>query len=117
MRVLVLLIVSGVLAGSAIPCGVVTGAEAKSIWRIVRETNKARPVPIRLLGPDSLAVSDRAIWVSANSGSRVARVDPRTLKVVARWHVGKNPFPAAFAFGDVWVPVSGGRTIVRFHIG
>jgi DNA-binding beta-propeller fold protein YncE len=111
-----------------------------------------------VLGPDSLVVSPRGIWVAANSGDVVVRLNPRTLKVVAKikvgfhpgnpaiaadgtvfvpvvgegrvvridparnrvigtWYVGKNPFPAAFAFGDIWVPVSGGTSLVRFHVG
>jgi YVTN family beta-propeller protein len=136
----------------------VGNAAGKSIWRVDPTTNLARPIPTGLYGPESLAVSDRAIWVTAGSGSTVVRINPRTLNVVARvkvgfgpnnpaiaadgsvfvpnhgdgtvsridaarnrvigtWRVGPAPFPAAFAFGDVWVPVRGGRTIVRFHVG
>jgi hypothetical protein len=37
--------------------------------------------------------------------------------VVATFEVGPYPYPAAAAFGDVWVPVSGGTTVARFHVG
>jgi DNA-binding beta-propeller fold protein YncE len=136
----------------------VGNATGRNIWRIDPATNNARAVPTGLLGPDSLAVSPRGIWVAANSGDVVVRLNTRTLKVAARvkvgfhpgnpafagdgsvfvpvvgegtvvridparnkvvgtWRVGKNPFPALFAFGDIWVPVSGGTSLVRFHVG
>jgi hypothetical protein len=47
----------------------------------------------------------------------VSRIDPARSKVVATYKVGPKPFPAATAFGDVWVPVSGGNQVVRFHVG
>jgi hypothetical protein len=37
--------------------------------------------------------------------------------VVGTWEVGANPFPAAFAFGDIWVPANGGTNVTRFHVG
>ncbi len=47
----------------------------------------------------------------------MSRIDSRRNKVVATFRVGPKPFPAAAAFGDVWVPVTGGRQVVRFHVG
>jgi hypothetical protein len=38
-------------------------------------------------------------------------------QVVGTIAVGQKPFPAAFAFGDVWVPSYGGREVYRIHIG
>jgi len=31
--------------------------------------------------------------------------------------VGTTPFPAAAAFGDIWVPSAGGTEVYRIHIG
>ncbi len=108
--------------------------------------------------PDSVAVSDRAVWVASGAGREVVRLNPRTLKVVARFRVGlgphnpavapdgsvfvpsnlsgtvsridparnrvvetfkvgPEPFPAAEAFGDIWVPAAGGAQVVRIHVG
>lgn len=115
-------------------------------------------MPVGLLSPDSIAVSDAAIWVTSSADLVAVRLNPKTLRVVARvtvglgpsdaaiagdgsvfvpnngdgtvsridpvrskvvatYKVGPNRYPAATAFGDVWVPVSGGRQVVRFHVG
>jgi hypothetical protein len=47
----------------------------------------------------------------------VSRIDPARSRVVATYKVGPKPYPAATAFGDVWVPLAGGRQVVRFHVG
>jgi YVTN family beta-propeller protein len=111
-----------------------------------------------MFAPSSLAVSETAVWVATSLGSQVVRLDPKTLKVVARIKVGLNPsnpaiapdgsvfvpnnvdgtvsridparnrviatikvgprpFPAAQAFGDIWVPVTRGNRVVRIHVG
>ena len=31
--------------------------------------------------------------------------------------VGSQPFPIAFAFGDIWVPIYGGHDVDRIHVG
>ena len=121
-------------------------------------TNRARAVPVGLLSPDSIAVSDTAIWVTSSADLDAVRLNPKTLRVVARvkvglgpsnaaiagdgsvfvpntadgtvsridparntvvatYRVGPKPFPGAVAFGDVWVPLGGGRQVVRFHVG
>jgi YVTN family beta-propeller protein len=46
----------------------------------------------------------------------VSRIDPATNKVVDTLSVGSMPFPIAFAFGDIWVPISGGRDVDRIHV-
>jgi len=65
----------------------------KNVWRIDPATNKARAVPTGLLGPDSLAVSDRALWVAARIGS--SRQEPG---VSRRVHACVSP--SAFTFGS-----------------
>jgi YVTN family beta-propeller protein len=47
----------------------------------------------------------------------VLRIDPVTNKVVGTITVGSKPFPAASAFGDVWVPSYGGQEVYRIHVG
>jgi DNA-binding beta-propeller fold protein YncE len=135
-----------------------SGHDGRSIYRVDPATNRARAVPVGLSAPDSLAVSDAAIWVASSADTKVVRLNPKTLKVVARvkvglgpsnpaiapdgsvfvpnlaggtvsridparnkvvatFKVGPKPFPAAQAFGDIWVPISGGSQVVRFHVG
>jgi len=69
------------------------------------------------LGPSNAAIaSDGSVFVP-NADGTVSRIDPARNKVVATFKVGPRPYPAASAFGDVWVPLSGGRQVVRFHVG
>jgi YVTN family beta-propeller protein len=70
------------------------------------------------LGPANAAIAaDGSVFVPNNVDGTVSRIDPARNKVVATYKVGPSPYPAATAFGDVWVPVSGGRQVVRFHVG
>ena len=39
------------------------------------------------------------------------------LRRIVSLQVGPKPFPAAQAFGDIWVPVSGGTQVMRIHAG
>jgi hypothetical protein len=36
--------------------------------------------------------------------------------VINTTDVGPRPFPAASAFGDIWVPSSGGTDVYRVHV-
>jgi YVTN family beta-propeller protein len=68
--------------------------------------------------PNNPAIAvDGSVFVPNHGDATVSRIDPVRNRVVAAWKVGPQPFPAAFAFGDVWVPVSGGTSVVRFHVG
>jgi YVTN family beta-propeller protein len=70
------------------------------------------------LGPSNAAIAgDGSVFVPNNADGTVSRIDPVHNKVVATYRVGPKPFPAAAAFGDVWVPLSGGRQVVRFRVG
>jgi hypothetical protein len=55
--------------------------------------------------------------VPNNADGTVSRIDPHRNKVAATFKVGPKPFPAATAFGDVWVPITGGKQVVRLHVG
>jgi DNA-binding beta-propeller fold protein YncE len=57
------------------------------------------------------------VFVPNTVDGTVSRIDPARNTVVATYKVGPTPYPAATAFGDVWVPVSGGTQVVRFHVG
>lgn len=68
--------------------------------------------------PENAAIAgDGTVFVPSVTGDTVSRIDPATNKVVDTIAVGKNPFPAAYAFGDIWVPSSGGRDVYRIHVG
>jgi YVTN family beta-propeller protein len=70
------------------------------------------------LGPSNPAVApDGSIFVPNHLSGTVSRIDPDRNRVGATLKVGPKPFPAAQAFGNVWVPVSGGSEVVRIHVG
>ena len=69
-------------------------------------------------GPDNAAVAaDGTVFVPNVTAGTVSRIDPATNKVVDTIPVGPKPFPIAYAFGDIWVPISGGRDVYRIHLG
>jgi YVTN family beta-propeller protein len=69
-------------------------------------------------GPSNPAIAaDGSVFVPNHGEGTVSRIDPARNRVVATWKVGPAPFPAALAFGDVWVPVSGATSVVRIHVG
>jgi YVTN family beta-propeller protein len=68
--------------------------------------------------PENAAVADDGTVFVPNLGANtLSRIDPATNKVVNVIHVGIKPFPAANAFGDIWVPSAGGSDLYRVHIG
>jgi YVTN family beta-propeller protein len=88
---------------------------------VVRISPRTLKVVARIkvgLGPSNPAIaSDGTVFVPNNADGTVSRIDPRRNRVVATFRVGSHPYPAATAFGDVWVPASGGRQVVRFPVG
>jgi YVTN family beta-propeller protein len=69
-------------------------------------------------GPENAAVAaDGTVFVPNVGSDTVSRIDPATNSVIETIPVGSKPFPAAFAFGDIWVPSSGGTELYRLHAG
>jgi virginiamycin B lyase len=59
-------------------------------------------------GPDWLAISDDAVWVSNAHLRSVQRIDPRTNKFIAKIEFPAEPCSGlTFAFGTLWVPLCG----------
>ena len=83
-----------------------------------RRRTGAKAVPVGLLSPDSVAVSDTAIWVTSSADRFAVRLDPRTMRVVARVKVGLGPSNAAIAGdGSVFVPNNADGTVSRIDRG
>jgi YVTN family beta-propeller protein len=69
-------------------------------------------------GPENPAVApDGTVFVPNVFDDTVSRIDPATNSVIETIPVGVKPFPAASAFGDIWVPSSGGTEVYRLHAG
>jgi YVTN family beta-propeller protein len=68
--------------------------------------------------PENAAVADDGtVFVPNLLDNTVSRIDPTTNTVIATIPVGATPFPAANAFGDIWVPAAGATEVYRLHIG
>jgi YVTN family beta-propeller protein len=67
--------------------------------------------------PENPAVADDgAVFVPNVGANTVSRIDPATNRVIGTIAVGLMPFPAANAFGDIWVPCVGDNVVDRIHI-
>jgi YVTN family beta-propeller protein len=53
-------------------------------------------------GPNELAAAFGSIWVSNHHGASVSRIDPKTLKVIAKIGVGVQPANIAIGLGALW---------------
>jgi YVTN family beta-propeller protein len=53
--------------------------------------------------PSALTSDGRSIWAADNVARGLARIDPRTNRVVQRFSIGADPFAIAWGFGSLWV--------------
>jgi YVTN family beta-propeller protein len=53
--------------------------------------------------PSALASDGRSVWAADNAAQGLARIDPRTNRVVQRISIGADPFAIAWGFGSLWV--------------
>ena len=66
--------------------------------------------------PDWLAI-DESVWVSNYPKNTVARLDPKTNKVLAMIEVGSQPCSGlAVGFGSLWVPLCGKQALARVDL-
>ena len=66
--------------------------------------------------PDWIAI-DESVWVSNLPKNTVARLDPKTNKVLAMISVGSKPCSGlATGFGSLWVPLCGDQALARVDL-
>lgn len=96
----------------------VSNANSGTVSRIDPATRKVvATIPVGG-NPENPAVArDGTVFVPNFLDGTVSRIDPATNEVVDTIAVGEKPFPAATAFGDVWVPSYGGQDVYRIHVG
>jgi streptogramin lyase len=62
---------------------------------------------IRVPGvPDAVLVADSAVWVAEFSSRRILRIDPKTMRIVARIPLGSRPFSLVAFAGKIWAAVA-----------
>lgn len=88
----------------------VTDHTAGKLLRIDPRTNRITG-SVALPGADWVTAAAGSLWVSQETNV-VARVDPKTLKVLARVPVKRNPLGSAVVDGNLWVPCIDANTIV-----
>jgi virginiamycin B lyase len=66
--------------------------------------------------PDWIAI-DESVWVSNYPKNTVARLDPKSNKVIAMVPVGNKPCSGlATGFGSLWVPLCGDQALARVDL-
>ena len=66
--------------------------------------------------PDWIAI-DESVWVSNYPKNSVARLDPKTNKVIATVEVGSKPCSGlAIGSGSLWVPLCGDQALARVDL-
>ena len=89
----------------------VTDHTLGKLVRIDPRTNRVTG-SVELPGVDWVTEAAGSLWVSEETNV-VARVDPATLKVLARVPVMRNPLGSAVVRGQLWVPcIDGGAVVV-----
>jgi YVTN family beta-propeller protein len=118
-RVSTVLVGNGPHATAVSPTAVwVSNSDDNTVSRIDPSTRKVvATIPVGK-DPDNAAIAgDGTVFVPNVAGGTVSRIDPATNQVIDTIAVGSQPFPIAFAFGDIWVPIYGGRDVDRIHVG
>jgi virginiamycin B lyase len=66
--------------------------------------------------PDWIAI-DESVWISNGPKNTVARIDPKSNKVIGTVTVGNKPCSGlATGFGSLWVPICGDQTLARVDL-
>jgi DNA-binding beta-propeller fold protein YncE len=88
----------------------VTDHTAGTLIRVDPRTNRVTG-RVKLPGADWVTPAAGSLWVSEETNV-VARVDSRTLKVLARVPVKHNPLGSAVVHGQLWVPCIDSNAVV-----
>jgi len=83
------------------------------LWRISPVTGRILATVSLPFPPGGVAAGLGGVWVSAQLGDRVLRVDARTNRIVASIQVGREPTGLAVGDGSVWVANTLDRTVSR----
>jgi YVTN family beta-propeller protein len=62
-------------------------------------------------GPADVALGAGSVWVTNRFDGTLSRIDPNRGRVLESISVGLEPGGIAFAFGSVWVSLSGSNTV------
>jgi YVTN family beta-propeller protein len=108
----------------ATPTGVAVGARAVwvanglsgSVTRVDAEVNTAvKTIPVTIRSSfGSVAFGEGAVWASFGIGE-VAKIDPRTDRVLATGIVGVSPAATAVGVGSVWVANAADNTVSQVN--
>ncbi|HEX3453620.1 MAG TPA: hypothetical protein VHS03_03275 [Gaiellaceae bacterium] len=87
-----------------------------AVTRIDPATNQVVATVVVGLHPANPAIAPNGVvFVPLKGENKVAWIDPTTNTLGGKIAVGRGPFPAAEAFGDIWVPSSLGTQVVRIR--
>ena len=87
-----------------------------TVSAITPGTTHARTIRVGR-GPLGIATGYGSVWVVCYWDRLLVRIDPTTLKVVARMRIGAGPLGVAAGAGGVWVTNRDSRTVLRIDPG
>jgi len=89
---------------------------SNSVSRIDPATNAVvATVPVGNHPANPAIAPNGTVFVPLKGDGKVAWIDPATNTLGGKITVGPGPFPAAEAFGDIWVPASFGTRVFRIR--
>ena len=65
--------------------------------------------------PSGAIAAYGAVWVANDRSGTLARIDPKTNRVVGTVKSGPGPFVVTFGYGDAWVPSYKGIDVWRIR--
>jgi ABC-type transport system substrate-binding protein/class 3 adenylate cyclase len=83
-----------------------------TLQRISSRLEPSRPAAMGG-APSAVAVGGGWVWVADAAAGSVLKVDPGTLRVVARLPAGNDPEALVFGGGSVWIANRAGGTVTR----
>jgi peptide/nickel transport system substrate-binding protein len=83
-----------------------------TVQRIGRNLEPSQPVAVGGT-PSAVTVGGGYVWVTDSASSTVAKLDPKTMRILARLPVGNGPLGVAYGGGDLWVANADDGTVTR----
>ena len=83
-----------------------------TVQRIGADLKASRPVAVGG-APSAVTVGGGYVWVTDATSGTVAKIDPKTMQIVARSRVGNGPVGVAYGGGRLWVANADDGTVTR----
>ena len=79
----------------------IVGRVDNTLTRVAQDSLRTRSIPIDVL-PSGVASGAGSLWVAHDFGRSIWRIDPRSLRVLARIKLGQRTRGVAYGRGRIW---------------